>query len=78
LLELIAANTSVLRESQMAISELRNVVAHEGDLQVLIEKLTAACLQLDCNVTDIEHDFDSISDKIGRFLPDVDRPGQAN
>lgn len=78
LLELIAANTSVLRESQMAISELRNVVAHEGDLQVLIEKLTAACLQLDCNVTDIEHDFDSISDKIGRFLSDVDRPGQAN
>ena len=46
--------------------------------KVLIEKLTAACLQLDCNVTDIEHDFDSISDKIGRFLPDVDRPGQAN
>jgi hypothetical protein len=68
LLELVAANTSVLRESRMAISELSNVVMHEGDLHVLLEKSTAACLQVGCNVTDIGHDFDSIASRLAELL----------
>jgi hypothetical protein len=78
LLELVAANTSLLRESRMAIAELRNVVMHEGDLHVLLEKSTAACLQVGCNMADIEHDFGSISDKVEQFFSKFDRTVQAD
>jgi hypothetical protein len=73
LVELVAANTSVLRESRMAIAELRNVVMHEGDVQVLLEKSTAACLQVGCNVADIGHDVGSISNKFEQFFSEFDR-----
>jgi hypothetical protein len=78
LLELVFADTSVLRESRMAITELRNVVMHDGDLHVLLEKSAAACLQVGCNVSDIGHDVDSISNKFVQFLPHFDHTVRAD
>jgi hypothetical protein len=78
LLELVAANTSMLRESRMAIAEMQNVLMHEGDVYVLLEKSTAACLQVGCNMADIGHDFDSISNKFQQFFSHFDSTSSAD
>jgi hypothetical protein len=73
LFELLAANTSVLRESRMAISEVCNVLEHEGDWQVLVEKGGAACVQVIGNVKDIQQDAVSIVNQVRELIGNLMR-----
>jgi hypothetical protein len=66
LLELLASNTCVLRETSMIFDAIGNIVIHgmEGDIQFCVEKWLKTALEVGGNVHDMLHSVPSLASKV--------------
>jgi hypothetical protein len=65
-LEMLASNTCVLRESSMIFDALSSLFIHgmEGDIQLVVEKWLASILEVSGNLKDMLHSVPSLSSKV--------------
>jgi hypothetical protein len=65
-LELLASNTCVLRETSMIFDAVGNLAMYglDGDIQVLLEKWLQSALEVSGNVHDMLHSFPLLSSKV--------------
>merc|ERR1719163_2035993 len=65
-LELLASNTCVLRETSLIFDAIGSLFVHgmEGDIQLLVEKWLQSAVEVSVNVKDMLHSVPSLENKI--------------